>query len=66
MRQNWQRITIALTEKEADKLKVVKKYLNMNSHQIMQRLIEIGWEKIQGKYKKNFEKKWGKKKEIGG
>lgn len=60
MKNKWKRISIALTEKELDMLRVVKNYYGINNREILTETITVIWEEIPKKYKKEYEKKWGK------
>jgi len=60
MKEKWKRISIALTEKEIDMLKVAKKYFGLNNREILMGAIGVIWDSIPKKYKKEYEKQWEK------
>ena len=60
MKEKWKRISIALTEREIDMLKVAKKYFGLNNREILMGTIGVIWDSITKKYKKEYGKKWEK------
>lgn len=56
MKGKWKRISIALTEKELDMLKIVKNYYGVNNREILTGMITVIWEEIPKKHKKEYEK----------
>ena len=58
-KDKWTRISIALTKRELEMLKIVKNWFGVNSRDMVRFLIGSVWDDIPKKYKKKLEEKQG-------
>ena len=64
MRKEWKRISVALTEKEINTLKLVKNYYKLNNREILMGAVNVVCEEIPDEYKESLEDEESQKEKI--